>query len=120
MIRTAAVAGGAILVGYLVTRGGSGGETSMPERTTPPGDAPGQDSGGLPAYVQDFAPGVRAEVAELSAGQIDALPGPDSDPLSTPDLQQRLGREPLIDPSVIPDSDPVQLVRSYFRGEANR
>ncbi len=81
------------------------------------------DTAGVPGYVANFAPAVRQQIQSLSNDQIDALPdSADSEPLSTADVNKRLGRGELYDgfADKIPDSDPVKTVQSYFRNRVSQ
>jgi len=81
------------------------------------------DTADVPGYVQNFAPAVRQQIQSLSNEQIAALPdSADSEPLSTAELDKRLGRGELYPgfADKIPDSDPVKTVQGYFRNRVSQ
>jgi len=73
----------------------------------------------LPEDFRGFDPQVKAEIRKLPQEQINMLPTSDDPPLSGADLDVLLGEGTVFgDPNVIPDSDPVEVVRNAFRNRA--
>jgi len=79
----------------------------------------GESQKTLPPDFRRFNPQTKEQIRKLPQEQIDMLPTSDDPPLSATDLDVMLGEGTIVgDPDVLPDSNPVQVVRNAFRQRA--